>query len=966
MATKASAQEWFFYTRKPDTGKGVWDVRMGAMREAVLKQNDFMFMTVLEVDRMIGDNFTRADLATTNYRGPFYLDWDGADVMDAISGAKRFINTLETSYGVNPDALYIYLSGSKGVHVEVPAKMFWSNKTPPERGLPYLYAIYGDMARRLSTPCMDLRIYTGRKGRMWRRPNLRRENGFMKVPVTFAELCSIASLDDYQKLCSEARTVDVDESLHVLHETLGLLFIEERNNVMARMSAKSSVTAVDLKLFEKYKGTMPPTLQNLANGRGVDHSKGLNAISLQLAIVLHRFGITDRTLAQIQVEPLIRSHTQQPGVSHTNFDAAMEHFLQIFDYVGSTQTYEYSKNGLLSILTEEAKVTSFDLDGEEAILTDEGEVQLDMNRVGLTLADMMSYVNVPGKGLVAKTKDGDRLQLDFMIEEDSVRTVVDGVNGTTMMQVTAVNGSGERWTGDVSEVALIDTAQFKQEVCAPWQTITGDVNPKVVSDVAQLLRNCARRNSERGIPKVTSVPHEGLNVHKRADGTWAIFWAGPTGCFGNIQDGEFRFSNPATGRRGSFNSELPEVEPLKYSDEAKKLMDTLLNLNGNPFTMGAVLGWFVGCFVRPFVTHSTRKWPLLCVIGQKGTGKTTTMELLASMFYAPNQTPTMMTASTGTEYGFRTTSSATATIPLIMDEVKRSSLNSQRMQFVESMLHDLYTVPFKSARGGGLGNQRKEATHWVASAAPLAFIGEFHDQKAAVQERSVIANFETRSKYGREDSVYALQSNRRFLSELGRLCLDCAMQLDPDKLPEIAQKYEGEMRQRFGNRGSDRLKYNQGVMVLSLEFFKDAVGTVFGNAFDDKIDTFIAALSDPSYIENMNVKPEISQVLEDVAHLSHSKSDLLKHIKQGVHYVITPDYIDINLRDCFDAYARHCAELRVTRVIESTHAFSKALKHSDYYISSNPVDSELGADGMTIIRIDRRIFEESTDCRFKE
>jgi hypothetical protein len=73
---------------------------------------------------------------------------------------------------------------------------------PPKVGIAQLPQIYREMLYQVYTDTMDLRVYSGRSGRQWRTPNVQRENGKFKVPVTAAEIREMNS-EDYQELVSE-------------------------------------------------------------------------------------------------------------------------------------------------------------------------------------------------------------------------------------------------------------------------------------------------------------------------------------------------------------------------------------------------------------------------------------------------------------------------------------------------------------------------------------------------------------------------------------------------------------------------------------------------------------------------------------------------------------------------------------------------------------------------------------------
>jgi hypothetical protein len=145
----------------------------------------------------------KEDIDKVKYRGPFYVDFDGStsDLDTVIGKVRQFINQLEENE-VDLDALSWYASGSRGFHVEVPQALFIPK--PPKTGIVQLPQIYREMVHQVYVDTIDLRVYSSRSGRQWRTPNVERENGKYKVPVTAQEIKDMTA-EDYEELVSAPR-----------------------------------------------------------------------------------------------------------------------------------------------------------------------------------------------------------------------------------------------------------------------------------------------------------------------------------------------------------------------------------------------------------------------------------------------------------------------------------------------------------------------------------------------------------------------------------------------------------------------------------------------------------------------------------------------------------------------------------------------------------------------------------------
>jgi len=121
--------------------------------------------------------------------GDFPLDFDCADnPATALKEVRELcLVHLPELYGIDPHGLRYYASGGKGFHVEIPAKFFDAQDGDPL--LPLIYKrIASSWKERFNLTTLDLAIYSMGKGRMWRLPNVKRDNGQHKVPLSLEDI----------------------------------------------------------------------------------------------------------------------------------------------------------------------------------------------------------------------------------------------------------------------------------------------------------------------------------------------------------------------------------------------------------------------------------------------------------------------------------------------------------------------------------------------------------------------------------------------------------------------------------------------------------------------------------------------------------------------------------------------------------------------------------------------------------
>ena len=122
-----------------------------------------------------------------HYQGPLYAEADG-DLSDVLRDMRRCVEVLTIEYDLPAEAVRLWLSGGRSVHLTIPASVIGADE-----GHPLLPDLYKVMVETLFpptiAPTLDRGIYNRGKGRMWRLPNRRRtDTQRYKVPISASEL----------------------------------------------------------------------------------------------------------------------------------------------------------------------------------------------------------------------------------------------------------------------------------------------------------------------------------------------------------------------------------------------------------------------------------------------------------------------------------------------------------------------------------------------------------------------------------------------------------------------------------------------------------------------------------------------------------------------------------------------------------------------------------------------------------
>lgn len=280
----------------------------------------------------------RPDDSVLPYIGPLYFDFDG-DLEIVIRDVIAFGRNLEKR-GVNPDQVRWYATGGRGFHAEISSLCFVDGGRV---GNPFLPQIYREIALALALNTMDMAVYSTRKGRMWRTPNVQRENGKYKVPVTWSEILTITPAT-YADLCSAPRPYPPIQPLSPV-TGMAILYSSACDKVTDRQRhSRSTIKAVRLS-----EGKVPPSLGALMDGK-VASPAGFNKIAMQLAALAHAVGWSATELAS-RCRGLIQLHKSDGNKYNTPSKREAELRRQ-HGYNG----YPASAGGLISLFPKGMRV----------------------------------------------------------------------------------------------------------------------------------------------------------------------------------------------------------------------------------------------------------------------------------------------------------------------------------------------------------------------------------------------------------------------------------------------------------------------------------------------------------------------------------------------------------------------------------------------------------------------------------
>lgn len=237
------------------------------------------------------------------------------------------------------DKLIVFAAGKKGVHCEVPVEIFMTKIA--KGGLTGLPAIYKELAFNMYVDTMDLRVYSARKGRMWRTCGVARENGNYKVPLTVAEATTMKA-EDYAALVAAPRPAPAYAPA-ALSPKLAVMFEKAKLKVEAAVKRKKD-SAKDLRLLADFKGAYPPTLERIMRGEGVAENAGFQQLAMQIAITSNAIMKSEEQMLAAAAG-IIESHVSD-GSRYNSPAKRRDELLRMHRYTSDNICYAYASGAI--------------------------------------------------------------------------------------------------------------------------------------------------------------------------------------------------------------------------------------------------------------------------------------------------------------------------------------------------------------------------------------------------------------------------------------------------------------------------------------------------------------------------------------------------------------------------------------------------------------------------------------------
>lgn len=939
-----------------------WQAQDAGLRERLIEDKKPPFVTVLDIETPITDSMSADEIAKVKYSGPFYIDLDNDDHTLVIEKFKALLAKLE-DLAVDLDCVGLFATGGRGFHIEIPMACFMDKP----RALPLLPAVYKEMAwiPKLMVETLDLRVYSAKKGRMWRVPNVQRDNGKYKVQITPTEAKSMTP-ELYVAITSEPRKGWKLEKPSLSVDLAGIWTVAKAKVEEAVKRRKSSPESKKLQqeLISSFKGDFPPSLLKVMRGE-VQSAVGFNQTAMQIAITAHALGKKREDVLQA-CEGLLEKH-QSDSRRYASRRAREDELLHQYDYMEGNPCYSFSRGAVKSILPESEPGNDLDGLGEEenSVVTKAIEDEY------AEFDQLAAGVDILTTGVVVRTAEGARRICDVSFQSPLRQK---GLGGEIVAFDVAISVRGSK---PHREVIPIDIFQSKTKL-SYWCSVRGGTYQGSDAQAIGILRRLQTMARDGDDEYLLSLEGLCLLEDPQRPGNLDLVWVSPEGVLSSkmLEDGTPAVKTTYKYRgvynaKGVFRSDLHHCPmPGEGDPRLQETIDALLELN-SPYVMGAVLGWGVAAFHRQIFHYTHDAFPLLGVYGQAGAGKSTLIEALTHL-YTWKRKIVPVQAGSSTPYGIKVQMLSSASLPVVLEEFKPREMTRNKYEMFKGMFRSAYNMQ-QTVNGGGAEDPK--ALQQSVLSAPIVYVGEAQETETAIMERTVTVplsrgEVEKRYKYG--TIIRARRGDE--IPKLGRAILAASEHIDVDEFREAVEGNISTVWKATNNpTSSTRILTNTAIVLTGMDALEAVLQDLFPGRYTDKLAEMRQCVIDQSKEHAANVMSEAAKVIHSLAYISLNESYEVSPdvaLKQGEDYFVGPDgsYVDLRMRTCYVKYVTWCRRRGFIPLFDNEEAFIRGLQHHVSLVDRAPESPVIRAasPGALVFRFNVNRLEQEGVDRFRE
>lgn len=383
-------------------------------------------------------------------------------------------------------------------------------------------------------------------------------------------------------------------------------------------------------------------------------------------------------------------------------------------------------------------------------------------------------------------------------------------------------------------------------------------------------------------------------------------------------------------------------------DLVKPLCRDLLTYT-EPQKTVSILAWTAGCFLKGYLNRASVKYPHLYLIGEAGSGKSTTLERVILPVFSTNR----VSASTQvTSFTLMKESASSALVPQPLDEFKPSKMDKQRINALYNHFRDSY-----DDHNGERGKADQSVVYYDLQA-PLVIAGEESAEETAIRDRGIELLFSKKDihKPDCRQVFNRICRSETAIRNLGRTLLQVALKTEPHTArvwyDEGVGKFDSDMDNRIINNLACCYAGLKLVETLCAEYHF-AWDDVFPYSFGACVRYMEMAVKEYMLDGRTHNQSIIEQTFEIMARMQ---------LDPRTDYTMSEDgnILYIRLTQVYDKYTKYRKDYAILGEVLPYQQFKKQLQHSDLLIQSN-AQKRIGQSSVKCWAVDFLALSERCD-----
>ncbi len=327
--------DWIYWKEEPDERKWKPIPNADTAKQLAIRQGA-MFFTWAAFNEQFKGNGQPEPIRC----GDLPLDFDSKeDPSRSLQEIRQLcLVHLPELYDIDPYLIRFFASGGKGFGAEIPAEVFGT-----QSGDPYLHDIYRKMvstwAADLELTTVDLSMYAGGMGKMWRIPNVKRINGRYKVPLELEEIRDLP-FDEIWKMTESPREIEPVEVELIENEGLGELYRNTRDQIYREQAERKESKPLSDEEKEKLSANIPPCITYILTAMPAKSDKiNFNKLVMNLITYFQIGGFTKQAAWQ-KAEYFITNYRHSE--TYDTADRRVKHWESEWGYLEGQTRYSFS------------------------------------------------------------------------------------------------------------------------------------------------------------------------------------------------------------------------------------------------------------------------------------------------------------------------------------------------------------------------------------------------------------------------------------------------------------------------------------------------------------------------------------------------------------------------------------------------------------------------------------------------